>query len=102
MADSGALFDWKLADVQMGPSGTYTMISTGGTGGDMLKHPKPDAPSVWLAYVEVDDVAAATRQAKAPGATVMRDATEVVGAGTMTMITDPTGATIALWKNQSR
>lgn len=97
MADSGALFDWKLADVQMGPSGTYTMISTGGTGGDMLKH-----PTVWLVYVEVDDVAAATRQAKAPGATVMRDATEVVGAGTMTMITDPTGATIALWKNQSR
>src|SRR5712692_10435385 len=42
----GRLFDWKLEDMKMGPAGTYTMISPGkGTGGGMLKHPVPGAPS---------------------------------------------------------
>jgi predicted enzyme related to lactoylglutathione lyase len=57
----GKLFDWKLEDVEMGPSGMYTMITTGGTGGGMLKHPG-GGPSMWLAYVEVDDVAASTQK----------------------------------------
>jgi len=54
----GKLFDWTLEDVPM-PSGSYTMIKVGtGTGGGMMKHPVPGAPSAWLAYVEVADIAA--------------------------------------------
>ena len=56
----GKLFDWKLEDVPMGPM-TYTMIGVGeGTGGGIVQHPVAGAPSAWLAYVIVDDVAAAT------------------------------------------
>jgi predicted enzyme related to lactoylglutathione lyase len=95
----GQLFDWKLEDMPMGPSGTYTMIKPGdGTGGGMLKHPNPDGPSAWLAYVGVEDVAASTQKAKSLGAKVMRDVTEVPGAGWMSIIIDPTGAMLALWK----
>ena len=95
------LFEWKLEDVEMGPSGTYTMIKPGtGTGGGMMKHPNPDGPSLWLAYVEVDDVAAATQKAKSLGAKIMRDVTEIAGAGTMSIIIDPTGAALALWKQR--
>ena len=48
----GKLFDWQLEDVPM-PSGSYTMIKVGsGTGGGMMKHPVPGAPSAWLPYVE--------------------------------------------------
>jgi uncharacterized protein len=98
----GQLFDWELEDVKMGPSGTYTMIKPGkGTGGGMLKHPMPEAPTIWLAYVEVDDVGAATEKAKSLGAKIVRDVTEVPGAGWMSIITDPTGGTLGLWKPKS-
>jgi len=104
----GQLFDWKLEDVAMGPGGPpgllasegrYTMIKPGtGTGGGMLKQPVPGAPSFWLAYVAVEDVAASTQKAKSLGAKIMLDVTEVPGAGWMSIIIDPTGAALGLWK----
>jgi predicted enzyme related to lactoylglutathione lyase len=98
-----ALFDWKLEDVEMGPSGQYTMISPGqGTGGGILRHPDPESDSIWIAYVEVGDIQAATQKAKALGAQVMVDAREVPGAGWMSIIVDPTGATLGLWKPAPR
>lgn len=99
----GQLFDWKLKDMEMGPTARYTMIDPGqGTGGGMLKHPDPGSPSVWLAYVDVDDVAAYTKKAVALGGKVMVDVKEIEGAGTMSIIVDPTGAALALWKPKPR
>ena len=95
----GKLFAWKLEDVPMGGSETYTMINVDkGTGGGMMKHPVPGAPSSWLAYVEVDDIRASTNKAKSLGATVMKDVTEIMGVGWFSVIIDPTGACLALWK----
>lgn len=97
----GSLFDWKLEDMPM-PDGTYTMIDVGdGTGGGMLKHPMPGAPSMWLPYVLVADVQAATEKAKSLGATVVKDVTEVPGMGSFTIILDPTGAALGLWQAKS-
>jgi hypothetical protein len=97
----GGLFGWKLEDVPMGPGGSYTMINVGeGTGGGMMKHPMPGAPSTWLAYVLVDDVEAATRKARSLGATIAKDVTEVPGAGWFSLIVDPTGAMLGLWKGK--
>ena len=94
----GTLFGWKLEDMPM-PSGTYTMINVGeGTGGGIMQHPMPGAPSSWLAYVLVDDIAAATEKAKSLGATVIKEVTEVMGAGWLSIIVDPTGAALGLWK----
>lgn len=94
----GKLFAWKLEEAPM-PGGSYTMIKVGeGTGGGMLKHPMPGAPSTWLAYVLVDDIAASTQKAKSLGATVVKDVTEIPGAGWLSIIVDPTGAALGLWK----
>jgi predicted enzyme related to lactoylglutathione lyase len=94
----GKLFDWKLEDMPMGDS-TYTMIRVGeGTGGGLMKNPIPGASSSWVAYVLVDDVKAATGKAASLGATVMKDITEVPGAGSFSLITDPTGAMLGLWE----
>lgn len=99
----GALFDWKLEDVPMGDGMTYTTIGVGqGTGGGMMKHPVPGAPSAWLAYVLVDDIAAATKKAASLGAKIMRDVTEVMGMGSFSIILDPTGATLALWQVKAK
>jgi predicted enzyme related to lactoylglutathione lyase len=95
----GKLFDWKLEDAPMGGGQTYTLIDVGGgTGGGMMKHPMPGAPSAWLAYVLVDDVAAATQKARSLGATIAKDATEIPNVGWFSVIVDPTGAALALWK----
>lgn len=95
----GQLFTWKLEDMPMGPDMVYTMVQVGeGTGGGMMKQLIPNAPSAWLAYVNVDDVKASTAKAKELGATVMKDVSEVPGMGWFSIITDPTGAHLGLWQ----
>jgi len=94
----GKLFDWKFEDMPMS-DGNYTMIRVGeGTGGGLMKNPIPNAPSSWMAYVLVDDVKSATSKARSLGANVMKDVTEVPGAGSFSIITDPTGAMLGLWQ----
>ncbi len=98
-----SLFDWKLKDVPMGPGASYTLLEVGeGTGGGMLKNPMPGTPSHWMAYVNVDDVDAATKKAKGLGAKVMKEKTEVPGFGWFSMIIDPTGAMLALWEPKKK
>ncbi len=95
----GKLFDWKLQDTPMQDGTTYTLINVGqGTGGGMMKHPMPGAPSMWLPYVAVDDVRASTDKAKALGGTVVLDVQEIPNVGWFSVILDPTGAAIALFK----
>jgi len=93
------LFDWKLQDAPMPGGGSYTLIEVGsGTGGGMMTNQAPGTPPHWLAYVGVDDIRASTKKAKDLGAKVVVDVTEVGEYGTMSVITDPTGATIAMWQ----
>jgi predicted enzyme related to lactoylglutathione lyase len=95
----GSLFGWTLNDVEMGPIGVYTMICTGeGTGGGIMKSPRPDVPTAWLPYVLVDDVRSATDTAISLGATICGDVTEVPNIGWFSIIQDPTGAAIGLWQ----
>ena len=96
------MFDWKMEDMKM-DWGTYTMIGVGdGTGGGLMQNPIPNAPSFWLSYVLVDDIEAATKKAKSLGATVCKDVTEVPDMGWLSIIADPTGAMLGLWKAKPR
>ena len=98
----GRLFDWKLQDMPMA-QGTYTMIDVGeGTGGGMMAHPMPGAPSMWMAYVDVPDIHAATAKARELGAQVMRDVTPVEQMGWFSIIVDPTGAHLGLWQSRRK
>ena len=99
----GKLFDWKLEDTPMPGGGTYTMINVGnGTGGGMMTSPMPGVPPHWLAYVGVEDVRASTQKAQQLGAKVVQDVMDVGEYGTMSVITDPTGATLAMWQPKSQ
>ena len=94
----GELLDWGLEDVTIGDR-TYTTIAVGeGTGGGMMNIPAPNVPSHWLAYIAVDDVAAATQKAEKLGAAVIQPKTDVPGMGSYSIITDPTGAAVGLWE----
>jgi predicted enzyme related to lactoylglutathione lyase len=95
------LFAWDLKDVPMGGD-TYTLIGVEeGTGGGMMKNPAPGAPSHWLPYVNVDDVATATEKAQSLGATVVRQKTEVPNEGWFSVIVDPAGAALGLWQSKA-
>jgi len=97
----GQLFNWQTEETKM-PDGKYTVIKVGeGTGGGMLPQKMPGAPSEWLPYVAVDDIQAATEKARKLGARVMKDVTEVPDMGWFSIITDPTGAHLGLWKPKS-
>ena len=96
------LFDWKLDDIPM-PDGDmlYTMINVGeGTGGGMFANMDPQVPPHWLAYVGVDDIEASTQKARDLGASVLQDVMKVGDYGWLSVIKDPTGAVIAMWKSK--
>jgi len=93
----GEMFGWSFVDNDMGPMGIYsTFKPQDGVGGGMYS--MPGAPPAWLAYVGVDDIDEATAKAKAEGATVTRDVTEIPHIGWMSLLIDPTGAAIALFE----
>ena len=96
------LFDWTLEPTQMpGDAGEYTMIKSGsGPGGGMMKHPMPGAPSMWLPYVSVDDINAATEKARSLGANIIIGPHEIPNVGWFTIFQDPTGAALALFKGK--
>lgn len=94
----GKLFDWTLEDTPM-PDGMYTLIKPGnGTGGGMMKHPMPGAPSTWLAYVQVADVKASTQKARSLGANVIVEPQEIPNVGWFSIFMDPTGAALAMFQ----
>ncbi|MEW6586184.1 MAG: VOC family protein [Nitrospirota bacterium] len=94
-----SMFDWKLEEI---PDIDYTIISVGeGTGGGMMRKPHPDIPDNWLPYIMVEDVGASTKKAKALGATVVKDVTEVPDMGWFSVIIDPTGAAFGLWQSKT-
>jgi hypothetical protein len=96
----GKLFDWKLIDVPMpGTDLVYTLIDVDeGTGGGMFSPPEGAANPQWQAYVAVDDIEAYTAKARELGATVLQAPTRIGEYGWLSVIRDPTGATIAMWQ----
>jgi len=97
----GKLFDWALEDMPAGPV-PYTLLKVGeGTGGGLMKNPIPGGPSMWVPYVLVDDLKAATSKAKSLGASIMKDTTEVPGMGSFVIISDPAGAMLGLWQTKT-
>src|SRR5258707_8344601 len=95
----GKLFAWKLEDMPMPDKSTYTILGVGaGTGGGLMKNPFPGAPSMWMPYVLVDALKAATAKAKSLGGTVIKEDVEVQGMGIFTIIPAPAGAMLGLWE----
>ena len=98
------LFQWQLEDMPNPavPDQSYTVIKVGeGTGGGIMKQ-VPQGPAGWIPYVLVDDLRAATDKAKSLGGKVMKDVTEVPDMGWFSIIQDPTGSILGLWKHNPK
>jgi predicted enzyme related to lactoylglutathione lyase len=97
------LFQWQLKDMPNPavPGDAYTVIKVGeGTGGGIMKQ-VPGGPAGWIPYVLVDDLRTATDKARSLGGTVMKDITEVPEMGWFSIIQDPAGAILGLWKTNA-
>ena len=55
-------------------------------------------PPTWNTYITVDDVDATTAKVAGAGGMVMMEPFDVMDAGRMSMVADPTGAAVALWQ----
>src|SRR6266511_3923636 len=104
----GSLFGWEAEDLEARAAGTYTMLRHRGKEVAILYRQQPEAraagaPPHWTSYISVEDAdATAARANELGGAAVFRAAFDVLNAGRVAAIRDPTGAIVSLWQPRSR
>jgi predicted enzyme related to lactoylglutathione lyase len=103
-----ALFGWHAEDLEAGAAGTYTALRLDGEEVAILYLQQPEAraagaPPHWTSYISVEDAdATATRASELGGAAVFREPFDVLDAGRVAAIRDPTGAIVSLWQPRAR
>lgn len=103
-----SLFGWQAEDLLAGAAGTFTMLRRGGKDVAILYRQTPEARAAgaaphWTSYISVADAdAAAARADELGGAAVFREPFDVLDAGRVAAIRDPTGAIVSLWQPRSR
>jgi predicted enzyme related to lactoylglutathione lyase len=98
-----ALFGWDVNDIPMGPAGTYSMFLMRGKEVGAAAGLRPDerqqgVPSHWNSYVTVQNVDETVKKAQALGAKVFAPPFDVMDAGRMAVLQDPTGAVFQVWQ----
>jgi predicted enzyme related to lactoylglutathione lyase len=98
-----ALFGWDLNDQPMGPTETYSMFQLRGQEVAAAYTMRPEerqsgAPPHWNSYVTVKNVDETTRKAQELGAKVLGPPFDVMDAGRMAVLQDPTGAVFQVWQ----
>lgn len=86
------LLGWNASD---GPPGMTMLAREAGPFAAIM--PAKGKVDGWVPYVQVDDVAAATKRAAKLGAEVLEAETRGP-AGTYSVVRDPGGALVALWQ----
>jgi predicted enzyme related to lactoylglutathione lyase len=64
----------------------------------MQKKPMPEAPTMWLPYVTVDDVKKTVAKARKLGANIQVEYMAIGNLGAIGIFTDPSGAAIGVWE----
>lgn len=97
------MFGWQKGEaMDMGPMGTYQILTLGGPipFGAMFNRPPQIPVSNWLYYFRVADLDAAIEQTKAGGGKILNGPMDVPG-GRIAQCMDPQGAAFALhWVKQ--
>jgi predicted enzyme related to lactoylglutathione lyase len=94
------LCGWRAERIEAG-GGSYTALELGrGFGGGGVVECETPQP-LWVPYVEVGDVAAATERARRLGAAVLLEPREGP-AGWRSVVTAPAAGDVALWQPKRR
>jgi predicted enzyme related to lactoylglutathione lyase len=89
------LFGWRHERIEAGRRSYLALELGGGLGGGIVECATDRA--LWLPYVEVADISAATCGARAAGAAVLLEPREGPG-GWRSVVATPAGGEIALWQ----
>lgn len=97
------VFGWDMHDSPLPGGGSYTLLRKNGkeVGGLYQLSPaqkKMGVPPHWLSYVAVASADEATKKATSLGAETLMGPFDVMTAGRMSVLKDPTGAVFALWQ----
>jgi uncharacterized protein len=92
----GELFNWKFKELAIPGQQYFEVLSGGDLPGGMMRA-DGRAPVGLLLYFAVANLDAALKKAKSLGASVTKDRTDIPE-GSFAIITDPLGATLALWQ----
>jgi uncharacterized protein len=102
------LFGWQAEQLSAGDAGAYTALRRHDNDVAILYLQQPEAraagaPPHWTSYISVRDAdATAARAGELGGAAVFREPFDVLDAGRVAAIRDPTGAIVSLWQPRAR
>ena len=101
----GALFGWTPNDMPMGPSEVYTIFRLEKRDAAAAYTLRPDqvaqhVPPNWILYIQVDNVDISAAKVTELGGKVILPPFDVMDAGRMAVIQDPTGAYFCLWQSK--
>jgi predicted enzyme related to lactoylglutathione lyase len=102
----GDLFGWEPEEVPIpedAGGGTYTLLKLGGETAAALTLQAPQqrdagVPANWFSYVTVADADQAAARADELGGAVHAGPFDVMDAGRMAVVADPTGAMLGVWQ----
>jgi len=92
------LFDWSVNQLPMGEGASYFIFRNADRDAAAMYRKDYDAPPNWLSYIAVATVDESVEKAKALGAAVVAGPADVGDAGRFAALTDPQGATFAIWE----
>jgi predicted enzyme related to lactoylglutathione lyase len=98
-----ALFGWDVNEIPMGPGDVYSMFQMRGKAVAAAATQRPEekqmgVPAHWNAYVTVANVDETAKKAAALGGKVFAPPFDVMDAGRMAVLQDPTGAVFQIWQ----
>ena len=97
-----SVFGWEAVDAAAGEAGTYTTFKLDGREiaamYEMGEEERSSLTPHWSSYVSVEDVDALAPRVRELGGEVLAEPFDVMQAGRMTALKDPTGATVHLWQ----
>ena len=99
----GSLFGWEAHDNPMGPNDFYTEFKLQGreaAAGCTLRPEERSqgVPPHWLIYIAVESADAAATKVQQLGGKILAPAFDVMDAGRMAVVQDPTGAVFCPWQ----
>jgi predicted enzyme related to lactoylglutathione lyase len=97
------LFGWTYDDQPMGEGAVYSMAKLGDENVAAIAPQSPEmaaagAPPMWNTYLAVDSVDDAVAKVEAAGGQVAMQPFDVMDAGRMAFVMDPSGAAVAFWQ----
>jgi predicted enzyme related to lactoylglutathione lyase len=93
------LFGWTPDRSADAATGGYTVCQLRDRAvAGLMPASDPHGPPAWLTYVSVVDADATVERAVAAGATLLAGPMDVIDVGRAAMLTDPVGATFAVWQ----